>query len=79
MITNTSYEVQQNLIFQIADWSVDDVIKWLIEVELSDLVKSVQALSLNGRSLLRLPEEVIIGKLQFDEYDQEVCNFLILF
>lgn len=58
---------------KVADWGVDDVAKWLIEVDLSDLVRSIQALAISGRMLLRIPEEVVIGKLQFD-HDQEVYN-----
>lgn len=61
--------------FQVADWAVDDVSKWLHEVDLPDLVQSVQALYISGRMLLRIPEEIIIGKLQFD-HDQEVIHCL---
>ncbi|OXU21700.1 hypothetical protein TSAR_012428 [Trichomalopsis sarcophagae] len=60
---------------KIVDWAVDDVSKWLVEVELGDLVRSVQALSISGRMLLRIPDEVIIAKLQFD-HDQEALEML---
>ncbi|XP_031788789.1 WD repeat, SAM and U-box domain-containing protein 1 isoform X1 [Nasonia vitripennis] len=60
---------------KIVDWAVDDVSKWLVEVELGDLVRSVQALSISGRMLLRIPDEVIIAKLQFN-HDHEALEML---
>lgn len=54
------------------DWGVDDVVKWLDEIQLGILIKSIQALAITGRTLLRIPTEVILGKLKFDHQDQAV-------
>ncbi|KAL7306022.1 hypothetical protein TKK_0001488 [Trichogramma kaykai] len=60
---------------KVADWAVDDVAKWLIEVDLPDLVKNIQALSINGRMLLRIPVEIIVAKLQFDHGEEVLEAF----
>ncbi|XP_023246958.1 WD repeat, SAM and U-box domain-containing protein 1-like [Copidosoma floridanum] len=58
---------------KVADWSVEDVVKWLHEVNLGDLSRSICTLSITGRMLLRIPEDVIIGKLMLDN-DQELID-----
>ncbi|XP_011497055.1 PREDICTED: WD repeat, SAM and U-box domain-containing protein 1-like [Ceratosolen solmsi marchali] len=56
----------RNIRKKVIDWTVDDIIKWLHEVNLSNLVKNVKILSLNGRILLHMPEGIVISKLRFN-------------
>lgn len=52
----------------IIDWKTEDIVKWLIEVDLGILEGRVAASRLNGRLLLTLPEEVLIARLGVFDY-----------
>ncbi|KAJ8686204.1 hypothetical protein QAD02_021998 [Eretmocerus hayati] len=58
---------------KVVDWSIDDVTKWLHEIELSELSRSVQFHSISGRLLLRIPEGILMDKLLL-EHDQETLD-----
>nr|CAI5824457.1 unnamed protein product [Callosobruchus analis] len=56
---------------QVIDWSNADVVKWLEEIRLQDLISMVQNTKLDGQKLLTLSEEDICSGLQLDEESTE--------
>ncbi|XP_057328028.1 WD repeat, SAM and U-box domain-containing protein 1-like isoform X2 [Microplitis mediator] len=59
----------------IIDWKTEDIVKWLIEVDLGALESRFAASRLNGRLLLTLPEEVIIARLGLMDYPNVIKSF----
>ncbi|KAJ8924304.1 hypothetical protein NQ315_007097 [Exocentrus adspersus] len=51
----------------VTEWTTADVVKWLKDIGLKDLVKNAQNTSLNGEKLLTLCEDVICSGLDLDE------------
>ncbi|XP_076241423.1 uncharacterized protein LOC143183650 isoform X2 [Calliopsis andreniformis] len=58
---------------KVADWRVDDTLRWLNETGLSALARKACAIALIGRQLLTVSEEELIGKLQIKE-DKEITE-----
>ncbi|CAH1966828.1 unnamed protein product [Acanthoscelides obtectus] len=56
---------------QVMDWSNADVVKWLEEIKMQDLVKMVQNTKLDGQKLLTLSEEEICSGLELNEESAE--------
>ncbi|XP_076226108.1 WD repeat, SAM and U-box domain-containing protein 1 isoform X2 [Nomia melanderi] len=55
---------------QVADWRVDDTLKWLHEIGLSTLTRRARVSSLNGRKLLAASENQLIRILQIEQDEQ---------
>ncbi|XP_053982976.1 WD repeat, SAM and U-box domain-containing protein 1-like isoform X1 [Hylaeus volcanicus] len=55
---------------KVADWRVDDTLKWLNEIGLSSLTKKAYTAVLTGRQLLTLSEDDLIERLQIED-DEE--------
>lgn len=47
----------------IIDWKTEDVIKWLKQIDFTDITQNVQNTSLDGQKLLTLSEERIASGL----------------
>ncbi|XP_076285183.1 WD repeat, SAM and U-box domain-containing protein 1 isoform X2 [Lasioglossum baleicum] len=58
---------------QVADWRVDDTLKWLQEIGLSALAKRARVSSLNGRRLLTVSDEQLARILQIEQ-DEETAD-----
>ncbi|KAJ8872294.1 hypothetical protein PR048_025897 [Dryococelus australis] len=52
---------------QLPDWSTDDIIQWLTELDLPELVQKVKGTNLTGYQLLTLPYEEIFSMLETDD------------
>ncbi|XP_017890278.1 WD repeat, SAM and U-box domain-containing protein 1-like [Ceratina calcarata] len=55
---------------KVADWKVDDTVKWIDEIGLSILIKKFYAASLTGRQLLTLSEDKLIKILRIEDDDE---------
>nr|KAF7433992.1 hypothetical protein H0235_002183 [Vespula pensylvanica] len=58
---------------KLADWRVDDTLKWLNEIGLSKLMKKVHTCKLTGRQLLNIPVYELLNKLDL-ENDEETAE-----
>lgn len=56
---------------KVLDWTTEDVIKWLKEINLGNLESQVITMHLSGRLLLSVPEQILIARLKIYE-DEEV-------
>ncbi|XP_060523216.1 WD repeat, SAM and U-box domain-containing protein 1-like isoform X2 [Cylas formicarius] len=78
------WKLPQQLVFQttvankirchaktVAEWSNGDVIKWLDEIDMSEIAESVRNTSLNGEKILTLSEERICSGLELDDEKTE--------
>ncbi|XP_066594956.1 WD repeat, SAM and U-box domain-containing protein 1-like isoform X2 [Prorops nasuta] len=59
---------------RLADWNVDDTLKWLYDTGLTTLSKKAHVLGLRGRHLLSLPEDLLIMRLRISD-DELAENF----
>ncbi|XP_043263892.1 WD repeat, SAM and U-box domain-containing protein 1-like [Colletes gigas] len=55
---------------KVADWRVDDTLKWLNEIGLSMLTEKAYIAALTGRQLLTISEDDLIKKLQIEQDEQ---------
>ncbi|XP_076377154.1 WD repeat, SAM and U-box domain-containing protein 1 isoform X4 [Megalopta genalis] len=55
---------------QVADWRVDDTLRWLHEIGLSALTKRANLSSLTGRRLLTVSDDQLIQILQIEQDEQ---------
>ncbi|XP_017788766.1 PREDICTED: WD repeat, SAM and U-box domain-containing protein 1-like [Habropoda laboriosa] len=60
---------------KVADWKIDDTLKWLEEIGLSTLTEKACAASLTGRRLLAVSEDELIERLRIDR-DEETTEAL---
>ncbi|CAL7950830.1 unnamed protein product [Xylocopa violacea] len=58
---------------KVADWDVDDILKWLDKIGLSLLTKNVCAASLTGRQLLAVSEDELTKRLHLED-DKETAE-----
>lgn len=47
----------------LADWTTSDVVKWLKDIGMEDIIKNAQNTLLDGKKLLTLSEETICSGL----------------
>lgn len=52
----------------IIDWNVQDVVNWLKNVNLDDIVKNAMNANLDGQRLLTVPEDRICSALDLSKY-----------
>ncbi|KAF7996737.1 hypothetical protein HCN44_002383 [Aphidius gifuensis] len=55
---------------KVLDWTTEDVIKWLNEINLGNLESQVITMHLSGRLLLSVPEQILIARLKIYEDEQ---------
>ncbi|XP_071867920.1 uncharacterized protein isoform X3 [Bombus fervidus] len=58
---------------RVADWKIDDTLRWLDEIGLSILIKKANTISLTGRHLLSLSENELINRLDIEQ-DEETAE-----
>ncbi|XP_043288642.1 uncharacterized WD repeat-containing protein alr2800-like [Venturia canescens] len=52
---------------KVSDWKADDIAKWMNEIGLAQLAKSVRGSYMNGRHLLSLSEDELVSRLDIEE------------
>ena len=58
---------------RVADWKIDDTLRWLDEIGLSILIKKANTISLTGRHLLSLSENELTNRLDIEQ-DEETAE-----
>ncbi|XP_033185923.2 WD repeat, SAM and U-box domain-containing protein 1 isoform X1 [Bombus vancouverensis nearcticus] len=58
---------------RVADWKIDDTLRWLDEIGLSILIKKANTISLTGRHLLSLSENELTNRLDIEQ-DEETAK-----
>ncbi|XP_015610586.1 WD repeat, SAM and U-box domain-containing protein 1 isoform X2 [Cephus cinctus] len=60
---------------RVIDWKLNEIVKWLKEIELSKLTENADISSLTGRHLLSAPEEDLISTLDIENDEEAIESF----